>query len=136
MKDVRHLLLGVAMVLAVLDTGVASAASVLGIPNFVGVFVPDFSDNVFSARARVRISNGTCDNTSFTQDLYIIIWSGRLDNSSAELNSLNMKNAYSTLLAALLSGKTVEIQGLPNCSPNERGEIFLDLPTANVSILQ
>src|SRR2546428_5343683 len=134
MKDVRRLLLGLAMVLAVIDAGVASASGVLATPNFVGGFGPELSPD--RARARVRFPNGACDGIQFTHDLYIIIRSGPLDGSSAELHSLNMKNAYSTLLAALLSGKTVEIQGLPNCIPNERGEIFVDVSDANVALLQ
>ena len=132
MKNVQRLLLGMAMALAVLDAGVASASGLLGIPNAVGGYSPDLSSQ--SAHIRVRI-NGTCD-TNPVQNLYIILRSGPLNDSSAELNSLYMKNAHSTLLTALLSGKTVEIQGLPDCIPNARGEIFVDVSNANVGVLQ
>jgi hypothetical protein len=89
------------------------------------------------ARARVRIDKGECNGTAIQQNnpLYIIINSGVLDATSvAERNSLNMKNAYSTLLTALLSGKTVQIFGSPTCTQNASGEITLALPNGNVSI--
>jgi hypothetical protein len=138
MKNVRYLLIGLAMVVAVLGAGVASASSLLGIPNLVGVIQPDVS-GVPIARARVRFPSGTCDGSAFTQDLYIIIGSGFLNSlfpDDIKTRILNMKNAYSTLLSALLSGKRLEIQGLPSCVPNQFGEIFLNLPDANISVLQ
>src|SRR5262245_23271366 len=118
MKDVWRLLLGLSMVLIVISVGVASAASVLGIPDFVGVFEPTVPSQGVNANVRVRFPNGTCDNFALTQAFYVIIQSGPLDNiRSAEFHSLKMKNTYSTLLAALLSGKRIEIQGLSGCPP-------------------
>ena len=43
-------------------------------------------------------------------------------------NSANMRNAYSTLMAALLADKSVQIDGLPNCSTTRT--ISMDLWTA------
>jgi hypothetical protein len=142
MKDVWRLLLGLSLVLIVVSAGVASAASVLGIPNFVGVFEPTVPSNAVNAYVRVRFPGGsTCDDGTYRDDFYIIIQSGPLDNiRSAEFHSLKMKNTYSTLLAALLSSKRVEIQGLPGCPPPppppEIHVLTLELLNANVSILQ
>jgi len=131
MKSVRYLLMGLAMVLAVLGAGGVSASGFLGNVILVGTFSEEFSDG-FHARLRVRV-NGTCDNDP-VRGLYFIIRSGRVDGAFAH-NGVNMKNAYSTLLAALLSGKGVEIQdGFPYCIPNERNEIFMDLWRGSVSL--
>jgi hypothetical protein len=130
MKNVRHLLIGLTMVLAVLSAGVASASSTWGKAIFVGTFVEDNSDGVFHARLRVRI-NGTCDTDTVAQDRWIIIRSGRTDGIFAH-NSVNMKNAYSTLMIALLSDKNVQIDGLPHCSTTEA--IFMDLWNSNVGL--
>jgi hypothetical protein len=40
-------------------------------------------------------------------------------------NGVNMKNAYSTLMAALLSGKNVQIDALPDCSVQDVIELDL-----------
>jgi len=79
----------------------------------------------------VRI-HGNCDNGSDSDSIWIIISSGNL----TELNSVNMRNTYSTLLTALISGRPVEIEGIQSCSPNTRNELFLDLPTGDVSLFQ
>jgi hypothetical protein len=47
-------------------------------------------------------------------------------------NSVNMKNAYSTLMSALLSGINVQIDGLPDC--NTTDVIFMDLWNGQVGI--
>jgi hypothetical protein len=47
-----------------------------------------------------------------------------------------MKNAYSTLLTALISGRPVEISGMLSCSPNTNGELTLDLPNGYVVLFQ
>jgi hypothetical protein len=111
--------------------------AVKGTLAFVGTDVPLGGSAGSQARARVRIDKGTCDSTNNADGLYIIINSGVLDATSvAERNSLNMKNAYSTLLTALLSGKTVQIYGFTTCSANAAGEMTLALPNGNVNILQ
>jgi hypothetical protein len=116
--------------------GEADAATVVGTVTFVGTLKSGTSVN---SLARVRITTGECDGSPIPEKspLYIIIDSGNLNSSlSGESNRLYMKNAYSTLLTALLSGKSVQIDGLVDCSPNTRGEVSLDLPNGNVSIIQ
>jgi hypothetical protein len=112
----------------------------VGTVTFVGTLEPPSVGSAGSqVRARVRIAKGECDQSAIPENspLYIIINSGVLDGTSlVERNSLNMKNAYSTLLTALLSGKSVQIDGVVSCSPNAAGEVTLALPNGNVSIIQ
>jgi hypothetical protein len=88
-------------------------------------------------RAWVRILGG-CDSGSTSDTIWIIISSGNVISSGnlTELNSLNMKNAYSTLLTALLSGKTVEISGIASCSPTADNALQLDLANGYVVLFQ
>jgi hypothetical protein len=131
MKNVRRLLLGMAMALAVLNAGVASAATTWGTVTFVGTISEESHDGGFSARLHVRV-NGACDTDSAVADRWIIIRSGRMEGIYAH-NGVNMKNAYSTLMAAFLANKTVEIGGLPDCSTTS--PILMDLWTGKVGMV-
>lgn len=152
MKGVRSILFSLTVGSAVLappwtylDSGHIAAAyaysTVRGTVTLVGVYAP--GSNVVGgvqvnyARARVRI-NGDCDNGSDSDSIWIIISSGNLTSSGylTEVYSVNMKNAYSTLLTALISGRPVEIDGIDSCSPNTRHELTLDLPNGDVSLFQ
>jgi hypothetical protein len=100
------------------------ASEILGKVTFVGTFPEDSSDGTYHARLRVRI-NGTCDSDTSVKDRWLIIRSGRMDGIYAH-NAANMKNAYSTLTSALLSGKSVQIDyNATNCSTTSA--INLDL---------
>jgi hypothetical protein len=112
-KDLFRLL-GVATVASVLSAGVASASSVVGKVKFLGTMSEDSSGGAYSARLHVRVS-GTCDSDTSIKDRWVEIRSGPMDGIFAH-NSVNMRNAYSTLLSALLSGNSVVIDELPNCS--------------------
>ena len=127
MKAVRHLLMGVAMILAVLVAGVASASSAVGKVTFVGTISEENSDIGYHARLRVRI-HGTCDTDTAAVDRWIVIRSGRTEDIYAH-NSVNMRNAYSTLMAALLADKIVQIDGLPQCTDGT-----MDLWTGQVGL--
>ena len=127
-------LLGVAAVVSVLSAGVASAASLVGKVTFVGTIDEDNSGGAYSARLRVRL-NSTCmgDIDTSPKDRWVIIRSGRMDGVFAH-NGVNMRNAYSTLLSALLSGNSVQIDGLPNC--NTTSTISLDLWVGTVGVIR
>jgi hypothetical protein len=146
-RDILRLALGVTMSLAALALVRTEASAqvppprggtstAMGTLTSVGTFPWNSSSVPFFAQVRVRM-DGKCDGTD-EHDLYIIIRSGSLQRGTdwAEANGLSMKNAYSTLLTALLSANTVEIHGLQSCNRNARGEVFLDLPNADVSILK
>jgi hypothetical protein len=110
--------------------------TVTGTLDRVGTFAPlgGSGPGGSQVRVQVRIDKGTCDSHD-VNSLYVIISSGSLaDTSVAERNSLNMKNAYSTLLTALLSGKTVEIVGPATCTPTSDG-ITMALGNGTVSII-
>ena len=127
MKAVRHLLTAMVLALAVLGAGVASAASTVGKVTFVGTIGEEYSEG-YHARLRVRV-HGTCDTDATAADRWIIIRSGRMEDIYAH-NSANMRNAYSTLMAALLADKGVQIDGLANCSTTD--VISMDLWMDNV----
>jgi hypothetical protein len=129
MKGVRHLLMGAAMILAALVADVASASTTWGKVTFVGTFTQEYAQG-YHARLRVRV-HGTCDADGAAADRWIIIRSGRMDDIYAH-NSVNMRNAYSTLMAALLSGKNVQIGGLSDCSMTD--VIDMDLWTGDVGL--
>jgi hypothetical protein len=129
MKAVRHLLTGLALALALLGADVASAATIWGKVTFVGTISEDSADG-YHARLRVRI-NGTCDTDAAVADRWIHIRSGRMEDIYAH-NSANMRNAYSTLMAALLADKSVQIDGLPHCNAAE--VISMDLWTGTVGL--
>jgi hypothetical protein len=130
MKALRHQLTGLALALAVLGADVALASTTVGKVTFVGTIGEDCSDGCH-ARLRVRVL-GTCDTTDTEiKDRWIHIRSGRMDGEFAH-NSVNMRNAYSTLMAALLSGKDIQIDGLPNCSTESA--IHIDLWASQVGM--
>jgi hypothetical protein len=125
-------LLAFTTIVSVLTPGV-SAATIHGKVTFIGTMPEDSSDGNYNARVRVRV-NGTCEldspSTDPARDYWVEIKSGRMDGIYAH-NSVNMKNAYSTLVSSLLSGKSVQIDGLPNCNPDStvlelwRGQVGL-----------
>ena len=129
MKAVRHLLTGLALALAVFGAGVASAATTWGKVTFVGTISEDNADG-YHARLRVLV-HGTCDTDPAVADRWIHIRSGRMEDIYAH-NSANMRNAYSTLMAALLADKSVQIDGLPHCNPAE--VISMDLWIGTVGL--
>jgi hypothetical protein len=129
MTAFRHLSMGAAMILAVLVADVASAATTWGKVTFVGTISEEYSEG-YHARLRVRV-HGTCDTDATAADRWVHIRSGRVEDIYVH-NSANMRNAYSTLMAALLADKSVQIDGLPHCNPAE--VISMDLWTGTVGL--
>jgi hypothetical protein len=131
MKNARRMLAGLTIGLAVLAPPLlvagASASSLTGTVTFVGTLTADAT----IANVRVRISGGECDGQKVNEQ-WVHINSGVLYGSTHESYSTNMRNAYSTLLAAFLTGKSIQIDGLPSCSTTE--PIPLELPNSNVGL--
>jgi hypothetical protein len=119
-----------ALALAVLGGGMASASTTVGRVTFVGTISEKSHDGAYSARLRVRVT-GTWDTDSVAADRWVVIRSSRTEAITAH-DSLNMKNAYRMLMAALLADKTVQIDKLPDCSATS--PIFMDLWTGTVSL--
>jgi hypothetical protein len=111
--DVRRLALGLTIGLAALalrSTG-ADALQTYITPNTAQgtlTAVGEYPGSSSVAKAEVLI-NGKCNSQPLNAPLEIIISSGALSGTATETNSLSMKNAYSTMLAALLSGKTIDL---------------------------
>jgi hypothetical protein len=137
-NDLRRLALGLTIGLAALalrSTG-ADALQTFITPNTAQgtlTAVGESSGSSSVAKAEVLI-NGKCNSQPLNAPLEVIISSGALSGTATETNSLNMKNAYSTMLAALLSGKTIELSGLSGCAATIQGPVTLDLTTGSVLI--
>ena len=112
------------------SNGVAHAATTSGKVTFVGTVTEEAAAGGFSARMRIRV-NGTCDTDLVAKDRWLVIRSGRTDGLLSH-NGINMRNAYSTLMAAMLSGKSVQIDLIPNCSTTN--VIFVDLWAAQIGM--
>jgi hypothetical protein len=109
----------------------AFAATTVGRVTFLGTLNEEASNGVFGAQFRIRVF-GTCDGDSVAKSRFIHVRAGRMDGAFAH-NATNARNAYSTLLAASLAGKTVQIDGMANCSTT----VPIDLPlwTGNVGLI-
>src|SRR5690349_11082214 len=131
MTDAQRMLAGLTIGLAMLAPPLlvagASASSLVGPVTFVGTLTSDAT----IANVRVRISSGECDGQKVNEQ-WVHIKSGSLNGSTQETYSTNMRNAYSTLLAAFLTGKSIQIDGLPSCGTTEA--IPLELPNGNVGL--
>jgi hypothetical protein len=130
MTTLRNLAVASALALTLLAASDAGAAVIRGKATFVGTFSEEVSGGTYSARARVR-TFGTCDNDNTPKERWVLIRSGRMDGVYVH-NSVNMRNIYSTLTAALLSGKSIEIFGVSGCNPSV--ELTADAFTALVGI--
>ncbi len=133
MKSFQKTMAGLTMAAAVLlGTGAstAQAATTWGKVTFVGTVAETNVNGVYNARMRIRVS-GTCDTDGVVKDRWVIISSGRMDGAYAH-NGVNMKNAYSTLMTALVSGKNVQIDALSTCS--NAAAINLNLWSAQIGI--
>lgn len=115
-----NILLVIVLGLGFIASKNALAASVSGKVNFVGT-VKEYtaSNEGLHAQLRIRVSDSTCksgsNQTGQPTERWITIKSGRMDGQFAH-NSANFRNAFSLLMAAFLSGKSVQIDGVPNCN--------------------
>jgi hypothetical protein len=134
MNSIKNAVMGLTVATAALvGTGVntAQAATTWGQVTFVGtVGQAGDSSSGYHARLRVRV-RGTCDTDSVSKDRWLIISSGRTDGVYSH-NAVNMKNAYATLTAAMLSGKWVQIDGLSTCS--NASSVNMNLWTSQIGI--
>lgn len=131
MKTTLHrLVIGSVLVLGSLFAGTASAESVYGKINFLGTISEEF-DAGFHARFRMRVAQSTCGSDPTPTDRWIHVRSGRMDGEFAH-NSPNLRNAYSTLLVAFLTGNNVQIDNVPSCDASVVQTI--DLWGSNIGI--
>ena len=109
-----------ALILGGADSALASSTT--GKVTFLGTIQEELAAGALGLRFRVRI-NGTCDTDTVPKSRFLHVRGGRVDGLFAH-NGPNARNAYSTLLAAALSGKSVQIDGIANCSTTA----VIDLP--------
>lgn len=109
----------------------ASAATVQGKVTFVGTMSEVSANGVLQMRFRFRVANSTCTGVSGTAPTrWIIVHSGLMSEPLSH-NQANTRSAYSTLLAAFLAGKSVQIDGVPSCSTSDQQ---INLWTSNIGI--
>jgi hypothetical protein len=88
------------------------AASVVGRVTFLGTIDVQSDGTSRWNRFRIRISESTCDQ-AMPKERWIVVRSDRLDPDRPDRDrpsrAADYRNAYSTLLAAFLSGNSVQI---------------------------
>jgi hypothetical protein len=93
---------------------VGKAANVVGRVTYIGTLSEVAIAGGFSPQFRVRVSDSSCDGGA-PGERWIHVVGGRADGVLAH-NAVNIRNAYSTIMTAMLAGRQIEIQGIPNCS--------------------
>jgi hypothetical protein len=94
----------------------ASAATARGRVTFVGTMGEIYVNGGLQMRFRVRLTNSTCTGVTGTAPTrWIIVHSGVMSEPLSH-NMANTRSAYNTLIAAFLSGKNAEIDGVPSCN--------------------
>jgi hypothetical protein len=107
------------------------AASVSGKVTFVGTLSESGSGGVFTPNFGVRVSGSSCDGGN-VRDRWIHVNAGRMDGAFVH-NTVNTRNAYSTLIAAYLSGKNVQIDATTiTCSSTATQ--FINLWASSIAI--
>lgn len=112
--------------------GVASAETAIGKVTFVGTMSEVYSSGGLQMRFRFRLTNSTCSATEGTAPTrWIHVKSGIMAEPLAH-NMANARSAYNTLLAAFLSGKNVQVDGVPSCNASVSQTI--DLWTSAIGV--
>ncbi len=110
----------------------ASAATATGRVTFVGTLSEVNANGALQMRFRFRLTNSTCTGTTGTAPTrWIIVHSGLMAEPLSH-NMANTRSAYSTLLAAFLAGKTVQVDGVASC--NAAVDQQINLWTSNIGI--
>jgi hypothetical protein len=111
-----------ALVLGMASTGFAS--SVYGKVTFVGTIGEYVSSGTYSPQFRVHLPAASCDGSA-AQDRWLVVVGGRSDGIYSH-NNTNTRNAYSTLVAAFLGGKNIQIDSSNiSCSSTAAQTIYL-----------
>lgn len=97
----------------------AMAARINGKVTYVGTMGEyHTSSEGYQATFRFRVSESTCGTDTAPKDRWIHVRSGRMDGVYAH-NSANLKNAFTTVMTAMLSGKIIEVDGAPDCNATQ-----------------
>ena len=115
MKIYKSLILGACI--CFMHIGVVHAAGLVGDVTFVGTQPEHISGDNYNARFRVRLTNSTC-NGADKKERWLHIISGAM-NGKFQHNLANTRNAYSTLMSALITKKKVQIDGAVTCKDSQ-----------------
>jgi hypothetical protein len=96
-----------------------------GTVTFVGTLSQIGSGSTAQARFRVRLTGSTCNGVTLSTR-WIHVESG-----TGAHNLENFRNAYGTLTAAQLSGKRIQMGGLPNCDSSLQ---TISLPSSDIGM--
>jgi hypothetical protein len=88
----------------------AWAASIVGKVTSLGTQTPRTFQDRTEARFEVRVK-ATCDGSDETDRVILVRQQSFFSSPSTTDDSANFRNAYSTLLAALLAGNSVGVDG-------------------------
>lgn len=103
----------------------ASAATVSGKITFVGTMGEVAANGGLQMRFRFRVTNSTCTGVSGTAPTrWIIVHSGIMAEPLSH-NMANARSTYNTLVAAFLSGKSVQVDGVSSCNAAQDQQINL-----------
>jgi hypothetical protein len=103
----------------------ANAATASGKVTFVGTMSEVNANGALQMRFRFRLTNSTCTGATGTAPTrWIIVHSGLMAEPLAH-NLANARSAYGTLMAAFLSGKSVQVDGIPSCNASQDQTINL-----------
>jgi hypothetical protein len=92
----------------------AHAATATGQVTFVGTMSEINADGGLQMRFRFRMTNSSCSGVA-APTRWIIVKSGVM-TAPLEHNEANTRAAYNTVMAAFLSGKAVQVDGIASCS--------------------
>jgi hypothetical protein len=109
---------------------VAHAASTWGTVTFLGTTSEEAVSGGLGTTFRVRI-RGTCGTDAVAKDRWVGFHTYRTDGTNNH-NDVTTRNAYNTLLAAFLSGRSVQIDGLDQCDPAK--PINVNIPWSGIGI--
>ena len=122
MKTKQLLILCIGIVLMYAST--ADAVTVAGPVTFVGTQYEVVHNGNYSARFWFRVIDSTCTGDNQPKERMISVVSGRMDDKFRH-NMANFRNAYSTILSALITKMHVQIDGVPSCSNQQTQTIEL-----------
>jgi hypothetical protein len=92
----------------------ADAATATGQVTFVGTMSEIVADGGLQMRFRFRMTNSAC-NGATAPTRWIIVKSGVV-TPPLDHNAANTRAAYNTLMAAFLSGKAIQVDGVASCN--------------------
>jgi hypothetical protein len=96
----------------------SSAESVYGTVSFVGTTGEYVEGGAYQATFRFRLSNSSCAQDQTKAERWVVVHSGRMDGPYIH-NSVNFRNAYTTVMTAFLTGKELQVDGVQNCDSSK-----------------